>query len=63
MPLKVPLPWFSLVFFFYVKLQVFGENNNVVVFLFQFPHLHAIGQLVVHPPSRIVSHPKDKKLP
>ena len=28
-----------------------------------FPHLHAVGQLVVHPPSRIVSHPKDKKLP
>jgi hypothetical protein len=28
-----------------------------------FPHLHAVGYLVVHLPSRIVSHPKDKKLP
>ena len=28
-----------------------------------FPQLRAVGQLVVHPPSRIVSHPKDKTLP
>ena len=43
--------------------SLFRENNNVVVFPFHFPHLHVVGQLVVHPPSRIVSHPKDKKLP
>ena len=30
---------------------------------FSFPHLHAVGQLVAHPPLRTVSHPKDKKLP
>jgi hypothetical protein len=27
-----------------------------------FPHLYVVGQLVVHPPSRIVSHPKHKEL-
>ena len=27
-----------------------------------FPHLHAVGQFVVHLPSSIVSHPKDNKL-
>ena len=26
------------------------------------PHLHAVGELVVHAPSGIVSHPKDKRL-
>ena len=30
---------------------------------YSFPHLHAVGQFVVHPPSMIVSHPKDKKFP
>ena len=48
-------------------------EDNDVLFSFQgkqwgdipvsFPHLRAVGQLVVHPPSRIVSHTKDKKLP
>ena len=39
----------------------FMENNNVV---FPFPfHIFIVGQLVVHPPSRIVSHPKDKNVP
>ena len=28
-----------------------------------FPRPHAVGQLVVHLPSRLVSHPKDNKLP
>jgi hypothetical protein len=28
-----------------------------------FPHLHADGQLVVHPSVRIVSHFKEKKFP
>ena len=37
------------------------ENNNVVVFPFLFSHLQAV-KLVVHPPSRIVSHYNDKKL-
>ena len=27
------------------------------------PHLHAVGQFMVHPPSRIISHPKGKKFP
>ena len=27
-----------------------------------FPHLHAVGQLVIHPSSRIISLPMDKKL-
>ena len=39
----------------------FKGNINVVVF--PFPYHHAVGQLVDHPPTRIVSHPKDKKLP
>ena len=29
--------------------------------VFPFPHLHSVGQLVVHPLSRIVFHPKYKK--
>jgi len=34
----------------------------VVVFQFPFfPHAHDVGQLVVHPPSRIVSHPKETR--
>ena len=37
-----------------------GKESCGNIFVF-FPHLHDIGQLVVHPPSRIVSHPKDKK--
>ena len=36
----------------------FMKNNNVTVFQFPFTHLHAVGQRVVHPPSRIISHPK-----
>ena len=38
------------------------ENDNVVLFSF-IPHLHAVGQLVVHRPSRIVTNPKEKSCP
>jgi len=41
----------------------FRKYNNVVEFPFFFPHLHAFGKLVVHPPSRIVSHFNSEKLP
>ena len=54
---------FSLVLFFlHVKFS-FTKNNNMVLFPFPFHHLHAVGQIVVNQSSRIVSHPKDKKLP
>ena len=42
--------------------QHFQENSNVVIFPFSFSHLHAVGQLVIHPPLRILFHPKDMKL-
>ena len=35
----------------------------MVVFPASFPHQYPVGQLVVHPPSKIVSHPKGNKLP
>ena len=38
----------------------FRENKNIIGFPVPFPYLHAVGQLVVHPPSRIVSHPRTR---
>ena len=37
-----------------------GEKNYI--FPASFPRLHAFGQLVVHPPPRIVCHPKDEEV-
>ena len=39
-------------------------RENVMWYYCRFlAHHHAVGELAVHPPSRIVFHPKDKKLP
>ena len=50
---------FNSLFFLDVKFQVLSRENNNVAIPIAFPHLH--DQPVVHPPSRRVSHPKDKK--
>jgi len=34
----------------------------IIISIF-FAYLHAIGQLAAHQPLKIVSHPKNKKLP
>ena len=50
----------SLVLFFLdVKFKAFFFSGKIV----SFPHLHTVGQLVVHPPSRILCNPKYKKCP
>ena len=59
-----PLLCCSFVLFFLdVKFQVLSGKIIICNIPVSFPHLHAVGQLVVHPLSRIVSHLKDKKLP
>ena len=64
MLLMCPSPWCSVLLVFVdVKLQVLSGKYQCGTVLVSFPHLHSVGQLVVHPPSRTVSHPKDKKLP
>ena len=40
-----------------------GSISHGVSIPVSFPQLHAFGQLVVHPFSRIVSRLKDKKFP
>jgi hypothetical protein len=50
-------------FFLDVKCQVLSGKMIRWQYYFFFPQLCAVGQLLVHPLSRIVFHLKDKKLP
>ena len=53
----------GFLFFIDVKFQVF--SGKIIIWWYSrfLSTSSCRGQLVVHPPSRIVSNPKDKKLP
>ena len=62
--LSVPSLWYSLVLFFLDENFSSPLRENSMVVVFPFPSTSSwVGQVVVHSPSRIVTHPKDKKLP
>ena len=61
---SVPSLWCSLVLFILdIKFQVLSCKIICGSTPVSFPHLPTVDQLVVYLPSKILSHPKEKKLP
>ena len=55
-----PLLSWILFFFLILVSNPFKQNNKRGIIPVSFTYLHTFAQSVVYPPSRIVSHPKDK---